>query len=95
MSGALSQIGTDSDKMFGVMLNPQLLGDKLPADIVHNIVTTVKSAWVHSFSTVFLVGLIFVAIGVLITLTVGKGRIKRDKKESEASRVHESKEVQT
>ncbi|MDN3016256.1 MDR family MFS transporter [Paenibacillus sp. BSR1-1] len=74
--GALQTLSDKTDALFGLLINPGLL--KLPGDIQKIVIHGIETAWSESFTTVFLTGLIFIAIGVLVALSVGKGRIKKD-----------------
>jgi len=73
---ALTVLSEKTDSLFSLLLNPGLL--KMPEDIQNSVIHAIQIAWSDSFSTVFLTGLIFIAVGVLVALAVGKGRIKRD-----------------
>jgi hypothetical protein len=73
---ALTALSEKTDSLFSLLLNPSLL--KMPEDIQNSVIHAIQIAWSDSFSTVFLTGLIFIAIGVIVALAVGKGRIKRD-----------------
>ncbi len=75
----LKQIGEKADTMFGILLKPEAL--PLPEPIRRNVVTTLAQVWSSSFSTVFLWGLIFIALGILVALSVGGSKIKRDKEQ--------------
>lgn len=75
--GALKALSEKTDALFGLLVNPSLL--KLPAEIQKVVLHGIQSAWSDSFTTVFLAGLIFISVGILVALSVGKGRIKRDK----------------
>ncbi|MGF6950773.1 hypothetical protein QF028_003278 [Neobacillus sp. B4I6] len=65
-----------------MLLNPSLL--KMPEEIQKSVIHAIQIAWSDSFSTVFLTGLIFIAVGVFVALAVGKGRIKRDSELNES-----------
>jgi MFS family permease len=73
---ALTALSEKTDSLFSLLLNPSLL--KMPEDIQNSVIHGIQIAWSDSFSTVFLTGLIFIAVGVLVALAVGKGRIKKD-----------------
>lgn len=74
--GTLTALSEKTDSLFGLLINPGLL--QLPEDIKKIVLHAIQTAWSESFSTVFLTGLIFISIGILVALSVGKGRIKRD-----------------
>ncbi|MFJ5714892.1 MDR family MFS transporter [Neobacillus sp. NPDC093127] len=73
---ALKILSEKTDSLFRLLLDPSLL--KLPEEIQKIVIHGIQTAWTESFSTVFLTGLIFISIGILVALSVGKGRIKRD-----------------
>jgi len=64
--------------LFSVMVNPGRapMEEELRAAVMRFI----QEAWSHSFTTVFLIGLAFVAAGIVVSLFVGGKRIERDKK---------------
>lgn len=74
---ALNKLSEKTDVLFGLLINPSLL--QLPSDIQKIVIHGIETAWSESFTTVFLTGLIFIALGILVALSVGKGRIKKDK----------------
>ena len=57
----------------------------MPEDIQNSVIHGIQIAWSDSFSTVFLTGLVFIAVGVFVALAVGKGRIKRDNELTDGS----------
>ncbi|MEH7073319.1 MDR family MFS transporter [Neobacillus drentensis] len=73
---ALTALSEKTDSLFSLLINPSLL--KMPEEILKNVIHAIQVAWSNSFSTVFLTGLIFIAVGVFVALAVGNGRIKRD-----------------
>ncbi|ETI69470.1 MDR family MFS transporter [Neobacillus vireti] len=73
---ALKTLSEKTDSLFSLLLHPSLL--KLPEEVQKIVIHGIQTAWTESFSTVFLTGLIFISIGILVALSVGKGRIKRD-----------------
>ncbi|GGB63724.1 MFS transporter [Fictibacillus barbaricus] len=73
---ALEEIGKKTDAMFGILINPDLL--PLPAELKTPVIETIKDVWSSSFSSVFLTGLIFIAIGIVVALSVGNSRIVRE-----------------
>lgn len=81
---ALTALSEKTDSLFSLLLNPGLL--KMPEDIQNSVIHAIQIAWSDSFSTVFLTGLIFIAVGVLVALAVGKGRIKRDSELNEGGK---------
>jgi EmrB/QacA subfamily drug resistance transporter len=74
--GTLRTLSEKTDILFGLLLNPSEL--KLPEDVLNNVIHGIQTAWTESFTTVFLTGLIFIALGIFVALSVGKGRIKKD-----------------
>ncbi|CAM3864435.1 MDR family MFS transporter [Mesobacillus zeae] len=72
----LTKIGEKTDALFGILVKPELL--KVPAEIKKPVIEGIETAWTQSFSTVFLTGLIFISIGIVVALSVGNGKIKRD-----------------
>jgi EmrB/QacA subfamily drug resistance transporter len=74
---ALTALSEKTDSLFSLLLNPSLL--KMPEEIQNSVIHSIQIAWSESFSTVFLTGLIFISVGILVALAVGKGRIKKDK----------------
>ncbi|WP_442600851.1 DHA2 family efflux MFS transporter permease subunit [Paenibacillus sp. KN14-4R] len=72
----LDLIGGDYNKMFGVLIKPEAL--QMPAELTKQVLNPIKIAWSQSLSIVFLSGLVFIAIGIIIAFTVGSGKIKRD-----------------
>lgn len=81
----LEALGKETDKLFGILLKPELL--PLPAELKEGLITTIKLVWAESFSFLFLFGLIFVGLGVVVALTVGSSRIKRDNESEETQKV--------
>ena len=73
----LSALSEKTDGLFGLLVNPGFL--KAPKEISSLVISSIETAWSESFTTVFLTGLIFIAIGVGVALSVGSGKIKRDK----------------
>ncbi|AZB42763.1 DHA2 family efflux MFS transporter permease subunit [Bacillus sp. FJAT-42376] len=67
----------DANTLFGILIHPELL--KIPEAQKTALIGSIKDLWVSSFSVTFLTGLIFVLAGILFALSVGKGRVKRDK----------------
>ncbi|WP_163102005.1 MDR family MFS transporter [Peribacillus alkalitolerans] len=72
----LSSLADKTDILFGLLLKPEEL--KLPSEIKNSIIHTIKVVWTDAFSLVFSTGLIIVALGIFVSLTIGKARIKRD-----------------
>ncbi|MFL6557949.1 MAG: MFS transporter, partial [Bacillus sp. (in: firmicutes)] len=66
---ALKTLSEKTDSLFSLLLNPSLL--KMPEDIQNSVIHAIQVAWSDSFSTVFLTGLIFIAVGVFVALAVG------------------------
>ncbi|MFS1511649.1 MDR family MFS transporter [Chengkuizengella sp. SCS-71B] len=81
----LTTIGDEPDDLFGILITtPNKLKEILPIpeETLHGVVLAIKTAWSQSFSFVFLTGLSIIALGIFVALSVGNGRIKRDKKKS-------------
>jgi EmrB/QacA subfamily drug resistance transporter len=74
----LQKLSEKTDSLFSLLMNPGLL--KLPAEIQKTVIKAIQTSWTGSFTTVFLTGLIFIGIGVIVALSVGGARIKRDEK---------------
>lgn len=72
----LKKVGNETDTLFGLLINPDVL--QVPNEIKQSVITSIQTAWSQSFTTVFLTGLIFIGIGVVVALSVGNGKIKRD-----------------
>ncbi|SFA85551.1 MULTISPECIES: MDR family MFS transporter [unclassified Bacillus (in: firmicutes)] len=87
LAKALEEIGKKTDAMFGILIKPELL--PFPKELKTPLISTIKNVWANSFSSVFLTGLIFIGIGILVALSVGKSRINRDKKDEEATEEQE------
>lgn len=79
----LKEVGKESDALFSLLVNPELL--KLPDELKTAVLTSIQTAWANSFTTVFLTGLIFITIGIFVALSVGNGKIKRDKTKEETN----------
>ncbi|KJB86694.1 multidrug MFS transporter [Paenibacillus sp. E194] len=73
----LSKTGTDSNTLYQLLINSDLL-KQLPEDLKVNVLNTIKDAWSASFSTVFLTGLGFIVVGIFVALLIGNGRISRE-----------------
>lgn len=50
----------------------------MPAEVSNIIIKTIENAWIDAFSSVFVTGIFFVSVGILVALSVGSGKIKRD-----------------
>jgi hypothetical protein len=61
--------------MFGLLLKPELL--PLPAELRTPVINAIKDIWTSSFTNVFYAGLIFIGIGIIVALSVGKSRIAK------------------
>ncbi|WCR25376.1 MFS transporter [Paenibacillus thiaminolyticus] len=72
----LDRIGTDSNTLYQLLINPAML--PLEGEAKITVLDTLKEAWSASFSTVFLTGLGFIIAGIVISLLIGSGRISRD-----------------
>ncbi|WP_442599025.1 DHA2 family efflux MFS transporter permease subunit [Neobacillus sp. D3-1R] len=77
----LEELGKETDQLFGVLLKPDVL--PVPGEIRNGIVTSIKLVWAESFSSLFMFGLLFIALGVIVALSVGSSRIKRDQANEE------------
>jgi EmrB/QacA subfamily drug resistance transporter len=77
VSQTLAALSEKTDILFGILLEPEEL--QLPEDIMNTVVEGIANAWSNAFSTVFLTGLIFIAVGIFVALAVGNSKIKRDK----------------
>jgi EmrB/QacA subfamily drug resistance transporter len=77
IAGILQQLTEKTDALFGILVNPSVL--QAPSEISKVVVTAIEAAWSQSFTTVFMTGLIFIAVGIIVALSVGNGKIKRDK----------------
>ncbi|WP_036709944.1 MDR family MFS transporter [Paenibacillus pinihumi] len=86
LSAAVTAMQKNPDvDLFSILIRPELLQKiGLPAELQSKIISLIQAAWTNAFSMVFLSGLIFVAIGVIVALLIGKGRIKSDKEKQEA-----------
>ncbi|MFE4896426.1 MDR family MFS transporter [Peribacillus butanolivorans] len=73
---ALKALADKTDNLFNIMLYPENL--KMPAEVSNIIIKTIENAWIDSFSSVFVTGIFFVSIGILVALSVGSGKIKKD-----------------
>ncbi len=82
-----NKIGENTDQLFSLLINPQLLD--VPDQAKNQIITLIQTAWSHSFTTVFLTGLTFVITGIFVALSVGNGKIKRDEPKKTATKVVE------
>ncbi|MCG7408568.1 MFS transporter [Paenibacillus sp. ACRRX] len=82
VKGMFEQIGTDSNKLYQILVNPEVQ-QKIPAEAKDTIINLVKDNWSASFSTVFLSGLIFIVLGILVSLFIGKGRLQPGSKEKQ------------
>ncbi len=73
---ALKALADKTDALFNIMLYPENL--KMPAEVSTVLVKTIENAWIDAFSSVFITGIFFVSAGILVALSVGSGRIKKD-----------------
>ncbi|WP_064094339.1 MDR family MFS transporter [Rossellomorea aquimaris] len=73
----LAILSEKTDALFGLLVTPSLL--QAPKEIGSIVIASIETAWSDSFTTVFLTGLVFISIGVGVALSVGNGKIKRDK----------------
>ncbi|MDQ7864707.1 hypothetical protein RCO48_37230 [Peribacillus frigoritolerans] len=73
---ALKALADKTDTLFNIMLYPENL--KMPAEVSNVLVKTIENSWIDAFSSVFITGIFFVSAGILVALSVGSGRIKRD-----------------
>lgn len=73
---ALKVLAAKTDNLFNIMLYPENL--KMPAQVSNIIIKTIENSWIEAFSMVFVNGILFVSVGILVALSVGSGKIKRD-----------------
>lgn len=79
----ISQMDRDPQQLFSALLSPDTI-DKMPKVFLDDVVPVMKIALVYSLQSVFLWSLGFVAVGLVISLFVGKikitsqGKTKRD-----------------
>ncbi|MDQ0242820.1 EmrB/QacA subfamily drug resistance transporter [Bacillus fengqiuensis] len=76
LAGALKELSDKTDGLFSLLINPDAL--PMPDQVKMAVVTAIQNVWSDSFSTVFLAGLLFVAVGIIVALSVGDSKIKRD-----------------
>jgi EmrB/QacA subfamily drug resistance transporter len=76
LAGTLGELSGKTDGLFSLLINPDVL--LMPDQLKTAVITVIQSVWSHSFSTVFLAGLLFVAVGIVVALFVGDSKIKRD-----------------
>ncbi len=74
----LQQLGQETNTLFRILVNPELL--PVPSQLKEAVITSIKIGWAQSFNAVFLAGLIFLSVGIIVALSVGDGKIKRDEK---------------
>ena len=84
----LTGLSEKTDALFGLLVTPGLL--EVPKEIGSIVISSIETAWSDAFTTVFLTGLIFIAIGVGVALSVGNGKIKRDKEVQEEAEKEET-----
>jgi Major Facilitator Superfamily len=84
----LGGLSEKTDALFGLLVTPGLL--EVPKEIGSIVIASIETAWSDAFTTVFLTGLIFIAIGVGVALSVGNGKIKRDKELQEEAEKEET-----
>ena len=87
----LMALSEKTDALFGLLVDPSKL--PFPAESKQAFIKSISTAWAESFSTVFLSGLIFIVIGILTALAMGKSRIKRDKELKEKLDIVEKEEI--
>lgn len=73
---ALTALSEKTDALFGLLVDPSKL--PFPAEIQETVIKSIASSWAESFSMVFLTGLVFIVIGIIAAMLIGKGKIKRD-----------------
>ncbi|MGC4376764.1 MDR family MFS transporter [Fictibacillus sp. Mic-4] len=76
MKKLFAALAEKTDSLFSLLIHPEAL--KLPETIKATVITSIQKAWSESFTTVFLTGLIFLGIGIILALCVGSGKIERD-----------------
>ena len=76
----LSLIQTDPQALYNSLLNKAAL-KQIPAAAVNKIVPVLKSTLVDSLQSVFLYGLGFILIGVILAVFLGSVKLKQRSKE--------------
>ncbi|MCR8845197.1 MFS transporter [Paenibacillus sp. SC116] len=71
---ALEQTGTHSDDLYALITSPDTISGG--TELHSALLTTVKSAWATSFSSVYIWAFGIAALGILLTLLIGNGRIE-------------------
>ncbi len=82
IGGVLTGLSQNTDDLFGAMIYPKALQQalQLTEETTEQVIHYVKVAWTGAFSHVFVIGLIFVALGIVTSLFVGSGKIQRDRR---------------
>ncbi|MCU6796706.1 MFS transporter [Paenibacillus sp. WQ 127069] len=71
ISDMIAKISSDPQSLYSVLLNPEALS-QMPQALTAQIVPILKTALVDSLHTVFMFGLVFVILGAILSLFVGK-----------------------
>ncbi|SEM65180.1 drug resistance transporter, EmrB/QacA subfamily [Paenibacillus sp. OV219] len=83
----LDLIHTDPHGLYNTLLNPDAL-KQLPKEAIETMVPVLKSTLVDSLHSVFLYALVFIVVGALLALLIGKVKLtqrsKEEKKEAAA-----------
>ncbi len=82
VSSLKAMIQTNAQGLYSSLLNPVALS-KMPVVFIRDVVPAIKQALVESLHSVFLVGLVFVLLGTVLTLFLGKVQIS-DRQKSES-----------
>jgi EmrB/QacA subfamily drug resistance transporter len=82
-----SMMHKDAQGLYSSLLNPTSLA-KMPAAFKQTIVPIMKSSLVDSLHSVFAFGLVFVLVGAVLTVFVGKIQIS-DRRQMDQAKVHE------
>lgn len=77
-------IHTNPQGLYSTLLNPETLA-QFPKTLADQIVPIVKNALIESLHSVFWFGLVFVLLGVLLTLTLGKIKLESRSGKEEAT----------
>jgi hypothetical protein len=78
-----SMIKDSPQGLYSSLLSPEAL-DKIPAAIRQTMVPILKTTLVDSLQSVFLYGLVFVALGAIFTIFIGRITLSNNKKTEQA-----------
>lgn len=76
LSALLGKFVNSTDQLFQIMLNPEVI--PVQGETKNAFLHTIQTVWTQSFSIVFLTGLVFIGLGIVVALMVGNGKISRD-----------------